>query len=89
LCCAAALLIQRKYRFAGSHFAAFNNWKIPGFIGNDPAALQAFLGPAGWKFNASLESGARGLPFSMQDELTHKDDFLSWLETAWSMLSSG
>ena len=89
LCCAAALLIQGKYRFGGSHFTAFNNWKIPGFIRNDATALKAFLGPEGWKFYDTLKAGTSYLPHAMQDELTHKDDFLSWLETAWSTLSTG
>ena len=86
LCCAAALLVQGKYRFGGCHGEAFNQWRIPNFIRGSEEKLQLFLGKKAWKFYQGLTGGTFGVPLSMLDEITHKADFLTWLETAWGTL---
>ncbi|MDT7688618.1 MAG: hypothetical protein QOE46_1377 [Acidobacteriota bacterium] len=86
LCCAAALLVQGKYRFGGCHGEAFNQWRIPNFIKNSAENLQKFFGQAVWDYYQSLKVGVSGLPLSMQDDLAHKGDFIQFLETAWGSL---
>ena len=86
LCCAAALLVQGKYRFGGCHGEAFNQWRIPNFIRSSTKKLKAFLGPTAWEWYQTLSEGTSGLPLSMLDDLGHKGDFLAFLESAWGTL---
>jgi len=86
LCCAAALLVQGKYRFGGCHGEAFNQWRIPNFIRSSAENLQNFLGAEAWNYYQSLTGGSSGLPLMMQDDLQHRGDFLQFLETAWGSL---
>ena len=84
LCCAAALLVQGKYRFGGCHGQAFDNWPMPSFIRNNPANLRKFMGEEAWALYSLLTAGKKiGLP---EPDL-YQGDFLDWLETAWGTLS--
>ena len=86
LCCAAALLVQGMYRFGGCHGEAFNQWRIPNFIRGNAKNLENFLGATAWSHYQNLTAGTSGLPLMMLDDLGHKGDFLTFLESAWGTL---
>lgn len=86
LCCAAALIVQGKYKFGGCHGEAFNNWLIPSFITSNAESFAKFLGSEAWKYYEKLKEGRGYLPLSMAEEATYKGEFIEFLQTGWAAL---
>lgn len=84
LCCAAALLVQGKYRFGGCHGEAFNHWPWPSFIRNDAGNLKRFMGDEAWGLYSKLTAGKK---IGLAEPDSYRGDFLDWLEHAWGTLA--